>query len=74
MITNLSTWRSAGVAAGGGRLTAICRKTKRGPLENELVRLRAQVATLEERNADLEEGRDNFDSVYAGFEKQLTGT
>jgi hypothetical protein len=28
------------------RLTAICRKTKCGPLENELVRLRAQIATL----------------------------
>jgi hypothetical protein len=38
------------------RLTAICRKTKCGPLENELVRLRAQIAALEERNADLEEG------------------
>jgi chromosome segregation ATPase len=37
------------------RLTAICRKMKCGPLENELVRLRAQIATLEERNADLEE-------------------
>jgi archaellum component FlaC len=33
--------------------------------------LRAQIATLEERNADLEEGRGNFESVYAGFEKQL---
>jgi hypothetical protein len=31
------------------RLTAICRKTKCGPLENEIVRLRAQVAALEER-------------------------
>ena len=41
------------------------------PFENELVRLRAQIATLEERNVDLEEGRDNFESVYAGFEKQL---
>ena len=37
------------------RLTAICRKTKCGPLENEIVRLRAQVAALEERNATLEE-------------------
>jgi hypothetical protein len=33
--------------------------------------LRAQIATLEERNADLEEGRNNFESMYAGFEKQL---
>jgi hypothetical protein len=31
------------------RLTSICRKTKCGPLENEIVRLRAQIATLEER-------------------------
>ena len=31
------------------RLTAICRKSDCGPLENELVRLRAQIATLEER-------------------------
>ena len=54
------------------RLTAICRKTKCGPLENELVRLRAQMlADLEERNTDLEEGRDNFESMYALFEKQL---
>jgi chromosome segregation ATPase len=30
------------------RLTAICRKSDCGPLENELVRLRAQIATLEE--------------------------
>jgi DNA repair exonuclease SbcCD ATPase subunit len=53
------------------RLTAICRKTKCRPLENELVRLRAQISTLEERNGDLEEKMDNFESVYAGFEKQL---
>jgi chromosome segregation ATPase len=31
------------------RLTAICRKTKCGPLENEIVRLHAQVTALEER-------------------------
>jgi hypothetical protein len=31
------------------RLTAICRKTDCGALENELVRLRAHIATLEER-------------------------
>jgi chromosome segregation ATPase len=31
------------------RLTAICRKTDCGLLENEVVRLRAQIATLEER-------------------------
>ena len=53
------------------RLTAICRKSDCGPLENDIVRLRQQIATLEKRNADLEEGRDNFESVYAGFEKQL---
>ena len=33
--------------------------------------MRAQIATLQERNADLEEGRNNFESMYAGFEKQL---
>jgi chromosome segregation ATPase len=53
------------------RLTAICRKSDCGPLENELVHLRAQIATLEKRNADLEEGRDNFESQYALMEKQL---
>jgi hypothetical protein len=31
------------------RLTAICRKSDCGPLGNELVRLRAQIANLEER-------------------------
>jgi hypothetical protein len=31
------------------RLTAICRKSDCGPLENEIVRLRQQVRTLEER-------------------------
>jgi hypothetical protein len=42
------------------RLTAICRKTKCGALDNEIVRLRAQIAALEgalenaERIADLE--------------------
>jgi hypothetical protein len=46
------------------RLTTICRKTKCGPLENELVRLRAQIAALEKRDADLE-------SQYALMEKQL---
>jgi hypothetical protein len=53
------------------RLTAICRKSDCGPLENELVRLRAQIATLEEGNADLEEGRDNLESQYALVVKQL---
>jgi hypothetical protein len=33
--------------------------------------LRQQIATLEKRNADLEEGRDNFESQYALMEKQL---
>ena len=47
------------------RLTAICRKSDCGPLENDIVRLRQQIATLEKRNADLEEGRDNFESQYA---------
>ena len=31
------------------RLTAICRKSDCGPLENEIVRLRQQIRTLEER-------------------------
>ena len=53
------------------RLTAICRKSDCGPLENDIVRLRQQIATLEKRNADLEEGRDNFESQYALMEKQL---
>jgi hypothetical protein len=35
------------------RLTAICRKTDCGPLENEVVRLRAQIITLEEGNAQI---------------------
>jgi hypothetical protein len=30
------------------RLTAICRKTDCGPLENEIARLRAQIRSLEE--------------------------
>jgi hypothetical protein len=47
------------------RLTAICRKSDCGPLENELVRLRAEIAALEERNADLEEGRGNCESQHA---------
>jgi chromosome segregation ATPase len=54
------------------RPTAICRQTDCGPLENEIVRLRAPA--LEKRNnADLEEGRDNFESqyIYALMEKQL---
>jgi chromosome segregation ATPase len=53
------------------RLTAICRKSDCGPLENELVRLRAEIATLEDRKADLEEGRDNYESQYALMVKQL---
>jgi hypothetical protein len=51
----------------GSRLTAICRKTKCGPLENELVRLRAQIAALEKRNADLE-------SQYMFSHGEATGT
>ena len=31
------------------RLTAICHKSDCGPLENEIVRLRQQIRTLEER-------------------------
>jgi hypothetical protein len=31
------------------RLTAICRQSDCGPLENEIVRLRQQIRTLEER-------------------------
>jgi hypothetical protein len=56
------------------RPTAICRKSDCGPLENELVRLRAQIATLEEGKADLTGGRgqgQNHGSLYALFEKQL---
>jgi polyhydroxyalkanoate synthesis regulator phasin len=34
-------------------LTAICRKTDCGPLENEVVRLREQIRTLEEENAQI---------------------
>jgi hypothetical protein len=53
------------------RLTAILRKAECGPLENELVRLRAQIATLEEGNADLEERRGCYESEYEFMEKQL---
>jgi hypothetical protein len=53
------------------RLTAICRKSDCGPLENELVRLRAQIATLEERNADLEEGRDNPQPLNCRFDCKI---
>jgi hypothetical protein len=35
------------------RLTAICRKTDCGPLENEIVRLRAQIRTLKGGNAQI---------------------
>jgi hypothetical protein len=42
------------------RLTAIYRKSDCVPLENELVRLRAQIAALEERNADLEDAKRTF--------------
>jgi hypothetical protein len=59
MTTNRLTWSIAGVAVGGGsemgwrleiaRLTAICRKSDCGPLENEVVRLCQQIRTLEER-------------------------
>ena len=34
------------------RLTAICRKTDCGPLENEIVRLRAQIRAPEEGNGE----------------------
>ena len=36
------------------RLTAICRKSDCGPLENEIVRLRQQIRTLEERDSESE--------------------
>ena len=67
------------------RLTVICRKSDCGPLENEIVRLRQQIATLEKRNsdleegswdnlekrnADLEEGRDNLDAELEAAEKE----
>jgi hypothetical protein len=70
MTTSRLTWRNAGVAVGGAgrasevrgmeiaRLTAICRKSDcagLSTLENALVRLRAQITTLEERNANMEE-------------------
>ena len=36
------------------RLTAICRKSDCGPLENEIVRLRQQIRALEERDSESE--------------------
>jgi hypothetical protein len=55
------------------RLTAICQKTDCGPLENELVRLRAQIAALEAGGQCRSGGahRGYYESEYAFIEKQL---
>jgi hypothetical protein len=47
------------------RLTAICGKTKCGPLENELVRLRAQIAALEERKTGDSESKAEEEMKFA---------
>ena len=47
------------------RLTAICRKTDCGPLENEIVRLRAQLATLEERKTGDSESEAEEEMEFA---------
>jgi hypothetical protein len=47
------------------RLTAICRKSDCGPLENELVRLRAQIATLEERKTGDSESKAEEEMEFA---------
>jgi hypothetical protein len=47
------------------RLTAICRKSDCGPLENELVRLRAQIATLEERKTGDSEAKAEEEMEFA---------
>jgi hypothetical protein len=61
-LTDMGSCRHCGGRAGLqgaemeiARLQSICRKTKCGPLENEIVRLRAHIAALEnaERIADL---------------------
>jgi uncharacterized protein involved in exopolysaccharide biosynthesis len=52
------------------RLTAICRKSDCGPLENDIVRFRQQIATLEKRNADLEEQLARKDAKLEAEEKE----
>jgi DNA repair exonuclease SbcCD ATPase subunit len=47
------------------QLTAICRKSDCGPLENELVRLRAQIATLEERKTGDSEAKAEEEMKFA---------
>ena len=47
------------------RLTVICRKSDCGPLENELVRLRAQIATLEERKTGDSEAKAEEEMEFA---------
>jgi hypothetical protein len=47
------------------RLTAICRKTDCGPLENELVRLRAHIAALEERKTGDSESEAEEEMEFA---------
>jgi hypothetical protein len=47
------------------RLTAICRKSDCGPLENELIRLRAQIATLEERKTGKSEAKAEEEMEFA---------
>jgi hypothetical protein len=61
MSTSRLTWGNAGVTAGGGsemrwrlhgsRRFAKSQRAESGPLENEIVRLRAQIADLVERKA-----------------------
>ena len=47
------------------RLTAICRKSDCGPLENELVRLRAQIAQMEERKTGDSEAKAEEEMEFA---------
>ena len=47
------------------RLTAICRNADFGPLENELVRLRAQIAALEERKTGDSEAKAEEEMEFA---------
>jgi hypothetical protein len=47
------------------RLTAICRKSDCGPLENDIVRLRQQIATLEELNTGDSESEAEEEMEFA---------
>jgi hypothetical protein len=84
MTTSRLAWQNAGVAAGGGSEMrwGFCaahgdfpKDGVRASLENELVRLRAQIATLEERNANLEERleerRGHYESENEFMERQV---